>query len=301
MELSVVVATMDRPGSLRRALESFARQSLLPERFELVVVDNGTHQATEATVKEFSGRLAHCVFLREPRPGAAAARNTGIRAAGGATILFLDDDVVADPQLFERHLAAQRAGQHLAVLGSVRFPWSGSESPLKLAVTLHPELIQSFSFPDANNVPFRYFYTCNLSLPRAFFTSNNFFDESFTGSGFEDIELGYRFVNAGGRIIYLAEASALHDIELAFPRFSRKAYRNGWWLAHLLRLHPELAPQLAPRTSLPKLFLGRLSAPLAPLFDQHLATPWLARLCWLSLQARFWKGFKDYSRAGTKR
>jgi len=92
--VSAVVCTRDRPGQLENCLRSLGRQEY--PNFEDVVVDNapGTDAArevVEAWRAEMSVR-----YVREPRPGLSWARNTGIAAAAGEIIAFLDDDEEAD-------------------------------------------------------------------------------------------------------------------------------------------------------------------------------------------------------------
>ncbi|MFI0828511.1 glycosyltransferase [Streptomyces roseolus] len=91
---SVVVATRERPGSLARALDSLLAQDH-PDH-ELIVVDNAPR--TSATRDLVRGKYADRVrYVREDRPGLAAAHNAGVAAAGGEVLAFTDDDVIADP------------------------------------------------------------------------------------------------------------------------------------------------------------------------------------------------------------
>ncbi|MFF9475794.1 glycosyltransferase [Streptomyces roseolus] len=91
---SVVVATRERPGSLARALDSLLAQDH-PDH-ELIVVDNAPRtSATRDLVREkYAGRVR---YVREDRPGLAAAHNAGVAAADGEVLAFTDDDVIADP------------------------------------------------------------------------------------------------------------------------------------------------------------------------------------------------------------
>ncbi|MEV6200535.1 glycosyltransferase family 2 protein [Streptomyces sp. NPDC051771] len=91
---SVVVATRERPGSLARALDSLLAQDH-PDH-ELIVVDNAPRtSATHDLVRRtYAGRVR---YVREDRPGLAAAHNAGVAAAGGEVLAFTDDDVIADP------------------------------------------------------------------------------------------------------------------------------------------------------------------------------------------------------------
>ena len=99
---SVVISTHERPGPLYRCIDSVLRADY--PSFEVLVVDNAPR--TSATRNMIAQRYAgdHRVrYLLEPTPGASAGRNSGLRAATGEVVAFLDDDVVAD-RLWLRNL-----------------------------------------------------------------------------------------------------------------------------------------------------------------------------------------------------
>ena len=101
--VSVVIPTHKRPQLLQRALRSVIRQSY--ENLEIIVVDDGVSDEAEQVVAEFGDYRIR--YLRHDRNrGGAAARNTGIRAATGKYIAFLDDDDEWEPEKIRAQLAA---------------------------------------------------------------------------------------------------------------------------------------------------------------------------------------------------
>lgn len=94
--LSVVICTKDRHVELAACLESLARQTRLPT--EVVVVD-ASDVAPDRVVDAFRRRVAPAcdVTLVRAQPGLTRQRNIGLDAATGAVVLFLDDDVVLEP------------------------------------------------------------------------------------------------------------------------------------------------------------------------------------------------------------
>jgi GT2 family glycosyltransferase len=95
--ISVVVPTHERPEQLRVCLRSLVAQGY--PNYEVIVVDNTPRTSTtEAIVREFMvDAEVPMTYLREPYPGASAARNRGLRAALGEFVAFADDDVIVDP------------------------------------------------------------------------------------------------------------------------------------------------------------------------------------------------------------
>src|SRR5581483_4834132 len=107
--VSVVVATHDRPESVRNCIGSLARQTY--PRFEVLVVVNAPPPAVDFrhVQRAFAGD-ARIRWLHEPLPGACRARNLGIEEARGQIIAFCDDDVIHDPDwLLELACAFQEA------------------------------------------------------------------------------------------------------------------------------------------------------------------------------------------------
>ena len=87
LTVSAVIPTYERAHLLPRAIES-ALAALGPED-ELIVVDDGSTDATAAAVEAFGDRVR---FLREPHAGAGPTRNAGIAAARGDLVALLDSD-----------------------------------------------------------------------------------------------------------------------------------------------------------------------------------------------------------------
>jgi glycosyltransferase involved in cell wall biosynthesis len=95
MEISVVIPTYNRMEDLERCLSALERQSIPRKRFEVIVVDGGSSDATLDLLDSFrrKGRLDLSYHVERKR-GAAAARNLGIKKARGGIIAFTDDDCV---------------------------------------------------------------------------------------------------------------------------------------------------------------------------------------------------------------
>jgi GT2 family glycosyltransferase len=101
--LSVIVCTYNRRERLERVLASLARQTLAPDRFEIIAVDDGSTDDTLGVLRRAEAQMPnlHLVLLNENR-GLAQARNAGLQAASGDDLLFIDDDCVAAPDWVER-------------------------------------------------------------------------------------------------------------------------------------------------------------------------------------------------------
>jgi len=106
--VSVVMPTLDRLDFLRRALDSLAQQTF-PD-FEAVVVVDGPSPALAEFVASHPDERVRLV-QREKTGGTAAARNSGIEAARGRYIGFLDDDDIWLPSKLERQVPLLEGGE----------------------------------------------------------------------------------------------------------------------------------------------------------------------------------------------
>ena len=104
LELSVVVATFNRGPLLERLLGQLSAQSLEPERYEVIVVDDGS-TVPAASFVEPERYACAVLVLRQPNAGAAAARHRGILAARGELLVLIDDDMQAPKCYLAAHLA----------------------------------------------------------------------------------------------------------------------------------------------------------------------------------------------------
>ena len=207
MTYSIVIATYDRPESLSRCLEAVSRQKEI-DRAEVIVVDDGSPADFKAIERNWKTKL-NLRYVKIPHGGRAAARNRGVRAAEGRRIVFLDDDILVRPGWFARH--ADVADPKIAVLGP--YPLKGPDGrdlggSDAFRSALEPVRFDLIQNPD--NAGFAFFATGNLSMEKEAFDEIGGFDDRFKHWGWEDIDLGYRFERAGGRLVYDPEARAVH-------------------------------------------------------------------------------------------
>ncbi len=115
--VSVVVCTRNGSRTIRECLEGLARVEY--PNFEVIVVDDGSTDGTAEIVQEFDVRL-----IRTANRGLSNARNTGLAAATGEIVAYLDDDAYPDPQWIEYLAAAFETTNHAGV-GGPNIPPSG--------------------------------------------------------------------------------------------------------------------------------------------------------------------------------
>ena len=102
MKISVVIPSYNRAHTLPRAIRSVQQQTVKVD--EIIVVDDGSSDNTDITLREFSGISP----LHQDNLGVSAARNAGIQAATGDWIALLDSDDEWLPQKIEQQLSLIR-------------------------------------------------------------------------------------------------------------------------------------------------------------------------------------------------
>ena len=95
MNVSIIVTCFNRERYVSRAIRSAISQRFPRQDFEVVVVDDGSHDHSRAIIRDFGDEVVPLFHKRNQ--GLAAARNTGIRKARGRFVLHLDwDDYMHD-------------------------------------------------------------------------------------------------------------------------------------------------------------------------------------------------------------
>ncbi len=242
---SVVIPTFRRPETLFPVLEALARQTAPPE-FEVLVVDDGSGDDTAARLAAHRAPYPFRFFTQE-NGGPASARNRGVRAASGEVVLFLGDDTVPEPPLLAVHgkAHAERRPYPVAVLGYTTWPRDLRVSPFLHHINEYGLQFGYGLIRDTEQVPFNFFYTSNVSLPRRLLLDAGLFDTSFPHAAWEDIEVAYRLMQQGMRMLYRPEAVARHHHDITFASFRRRQEKAGEAAAIFYRKHPELGDFLA--------------------------------------------------------
>jgi len=239
-EVSVVVPTHNRLPVLTEVLSALVRQEGAPP-FEVVVVDDGS---TDGTAEWLRSRK-HAVPLRVHRQanaGPAAARNTGVAIAGGRWVAFLGDDTVPGWGWLAAHREAHRRrgdDPHVAVLGYTGWHPRMRLTPFLRYINEHGLQFGYALIRDPEDVPFNFFYTSNISLPRELLLAEPF-DLRFPYAAWEDIEVAYRMKRRGLRMVYAPAATVQHDHPTDMARFAARQERAGYCAVVFYRLHPEL-------------------------------------------------------------
>lgn len=237
--ISVVIPTYNRADLLRSCLDSLAGQTLPAERFEVVVVDDGSTDATQAVCQQASARMSLQYFHIE-NSGISAAKNLGLFAASAPIVFFFDDDDYGDTRLLEEHLTAHRRSpqESTAVLGYTTWSPHLEVTPLMHYVTEVGQFLFAYrNLKDGQELDFTYFWGGRSSCKRSLLTRYGVFDQRFR-FGCEDIELGYRLSEQGLTIIYHQSAVQYMNRPVTYQEFCRRCEKQGASQHYFAHLYP---------------------------------------------------------------
>jgi glycosyltransferase involved in cell wall biosynthesis/GT2 family glycosyltransferase/SAM-dependent methyltransferase len=241
-KISVIIPTCNRSNILVKCLDSLAVQTLSPQDFEVLVCDDGSRDGTQEVLGAYSApfRLQH--FRHDTSKGPGAARNKSIKAASGELLLILNDDTICAPDLLEMHLRAhaENDGKKVSVLGTFEYTRESQRNPFVYFISRSPIVFAYPIMKEGMFYPYRYFWTCNISVRRQAVLDAGLFDEDFNEPMAEDTELGYRLEKMGYQVLYYTRAKSLHDHSLDVKGFAKRQEMCGRNIVKLFSKHPEL-------------------------------------------------------------
>ncbi|MCE0555349.1 MULTISPECIES: glycosyltransferase [unclassified Motilimonas] len=232
-QLSVIIPTYNRAELLRHTLISLQYQSLSTEFFEVIVVDDGSVDHSEAVCHDFSSVLDIKYFHQQDKGfRAGKARNIGAAIAEGDYLVFIDTSVVLASHALAHHLAThQSSPTPINIIGYVyAFGLRGNDVEPVIPMMSSDNADASLAYlkdisaldqrepqyqlmgSDLSRWPaaFDIFWTCHVSVERKLFIQVGGFDESFTSWGGEDVDLGIRLFKAGSQFYLDRDICSFH-------------------------------------------------------------------------------------------
>jgi glycosyltransferase involved in cell wall biosynthesis len=206
-DVSVVVSTFNRAPLLGPLLDGLRAQTLDRDRFEVVIVDDGSTDETAAVLERevARGELDLNVIRRPRNAGLTVGREVGWRAARAGVLAFTDDDCEPAPDWLERGLAAVRSNPGALVQGRVLPRRSDFErmSPWRRPFT------RTLDIP----APDPHVQTANVFYPREVLERIGGMDiaefEHYPG---EDADLAWRAIDSGAEVVFEPGVLGQHAI-----------------------------------------------------------------------------------------
>jgi len=225
--ISVVVASHNGAKTLKGCLESL--EKLNHPDYEVLLVDDGSTDATPQIMESFEWVR----YLPQRHQGLSVARNTGIAAATGELVAFLDADCRADRDWLYYLAGDLLAGSEAGMGGPNLLP--PDDSPVAAAVQVSPGVPTHVMLTDreAEHIP-----GCNMIFRKSALTAVGCFDPVFQRAG-DDVDVCWRLHQSGFRIGFSPSAFVWHHRRSTVGAYLDQQAGYGQAEALLLRKHPE--------------------------------------------------------------
>jgi glycosyltransferase involved in cell wall biosynthesis len=237
MNLSVVLCTYNRAAELEKTLAALAAQHVPADvRWELVLVNNNSTDATEAVCRRFAEHAPMPVtYVFEPEQGLSKARNTGVATARGTVVAFTDDDVSPEPDWVATLTTIMEDTKLDGVGGRVIPVWPAPPPAwLDLHLRFRLALLESMDrrvaiLDDETRATGIRIYGANMAFRRQVFTDIGSFLTTLSAKGDKlyrggDTEFVRRAVGAGKTIVYEPRLVVRHRIPPG--RMTRRYFRK---------------------------------------------------------------------------
>jgi len=215
--VSVVVPVFNERDRIVRTLEALLDQTYADDRYEVVVVDNGSTDGTEAVIADYPVQL-----LVESRRSSYAARNCGVRATQGEYVVFIDSDCVAERTWLENLVLVDHvSGRTGLVDGRIEL-----EAPERRTMGTQVVLVRHSAARRASSVikdgtaP-----AGNLLVARELFWELGYFQEAISGA---DTQFTLKATAAGHRPVYAHDAVVWHPSSISSLGLLRRTFRTGY-------------------------------------------------------------------------
>lgn len=242
--ISVIVPTLNRASLLPGLLISLKKQLLPPDKFEVLIIDNGSTDETQALVHSFASILPNVRYFLEAEPGLHAGRHKGMREALGDILVFADDDIEPLPtwlqaieEVFALTGAALVGGNNLPVFFGSPPAWlsslwnnqtNGSHYLSALSIQSHPHGQRMFD-------PYMV-WGCNFSIRKEVLLSAGGFHPDgmpqglirFRGDG--ETHVSKYIINNSLKCVYDSRASVYHKVtpeRMTLAYFRQRGFNQG--------------------------------------------------------------------------
>ena len=229
--ISVVVCTYNGVSKIKKCLDALNNQSLDKEKYEVVVVNDGSTDDTAKILKKYKFKIV----TNNPNQGLAQSRNNGAYIASGDILAFTDDDCIPNTKWLENILIKYKNKKVDAVGGKI-IPYKTDSTLLKFYAENNPLAHLTFKFDESSgvfytiseyikrsfslrslpnkSVPLRMIVGANMSMRRNIFELVGGFDPTIKFGG-EEEDLWKRLlqINPVATLLYEPKAIIKHDYE----------------------------------------------------------------------------------------
>jgi glycosyltransferase involved in cell wall biosynthesis len=223
---SIIVPSFNRADEIKELLASIAQLEFPVERFEIIVADDGSTDATVKIVDQAqSNYVMNLSYCSQKNLGPGSARNLGIAKAKGDFFIFVDSDVTVPPQwLTEIDEALQK--QPVDAFGGPDTFRKDFPVLLKAINYTMTSFLTTGGLRGKQGKKMAKFYprSFNMGLSRQLWQTIGGFGNLRHG---QDIEFSNRILRSGARVLFIEKAKVYHKRRTNFRRFFKQVFNWG--------------------------------------------------------------------------
>jgi cellulose synthase/poly-beta-1,6-N-acetylglucosamine synthase-like glycosyltransferase len=256
LTISVIVPVYNSQRTVAETIRSLRDLDYPRDALELIFVNNGSTDNTATILARHSHEIR---IVNEPKRGRSAARNAGVRAARHTGVAFTDADCLAD-RAWLRQLVAPLENPEVGIAGGRILAVRPCSSVAEFGERVHDQAraIGVYKPPYAS--------TANWASRRNVILETGGFDEEFVRG--EDVDLAYRIVQAGYRLVYREQAIIHHRNELTLRGLFRQGFQHGFYSVQVLKKHCDFVQKFGHRRNQVRRY-GRLVANAARILSRR--------------------------------
>lgn len=244
MKLSVIIPTRNRAILLEKFLLSAIKQTLSQQKYEILIIDNGSTDNTAELVKQYTLQLPNLYYFFEPNPGLHSGRHRGYVESKGEILIYGDDDIEAFPTWLETIEQSFQNNPEVVMVGGKNLPNFESHPPEWLIQMWKPNqnerILGYLSILDLGDQPKLispyYIFGCNFAIRRSILKEVGGFHPDgmpqelikFRGDG--ESHVSEYVKKQGYKALYAPNASVYHWVSnkrMTLEYFCQRSYIQG--------------------------------------------------------------------------
>lgn len=237
MKTSVIIPSYNPALKLPETLEKLVPQATFIDELIIVIDNNIYNDFAKSLVDKYGGAVKIKIF-QQANSGRAISRNAGVEISSGDIIIFLDDDMLAEKDLIEKHIQYHVDNPGIIVSGNgYRNPGGANYDFDKFLIRMEEDWKKASIDKGMVTLKKFNFTACNMSLTKKVFKELGGFDSRFSDG--EDFDFAVRAVNNGIRIMYDRTLLAWHNDWPEIGIYIKR--QNEYLLAKMkiIKAHPD--------------------------------------------------------------
>jgi cellulose synthase/poly-beta-1,6-N-acetylglucosamine synthase-like glycosyltransferase len=228
--ISVIIPAYNAASTIRDTIEALLNQNYPKNKYEIIVVDDGSEDNTVKIVKSYK----RVRLIQQKHKGPAATRNLGAKKAKGSILLFTDSDCIPSRNWIRNMIESFKDSEIVGVSGT--YKTLNKESIVArfigYEIARNHEVMKKQKYID-------FIGSYSAAYRKDIFLKFGGFDESFPIASGEDPELSFRISKAGYKMFFQPKAYVYHRHPDSLKKFLKQQFWRGYWRVLLYKKHTD--------------------------------------------------------------